>query len=118
MDQGKGSLDIDADDADVRISNAHFDKVSADVDDGDLSLETTLADHGEYRIDGQDGLVAFTVTGGGGEFNVRHDDAHVSIQGNFQRVEESENHSKLVLASGNANVNIRVDDGRVRLIRQ
>lgn len=118
MDQGKGSLDIDADDADVRISNAHFDKVSADVDDGDLIIETTLAERGDYRISAEDGLVAFTVTGGGGQFNIRHDDAHVSTQGDFQRVEESENRSKLTLASGNAIVDIRVDDGRVRLIRQ
>ncbi len=117
MDQGRGSLDIDADDADVRISNAHFDKVAADVDDGDLVIETTLADNGDYRIDAQDGLVSFRVLGGGGQFNVRHDDAHVSVQGDFQRVEESENRSTLTLASGKANVDIRVDDGRVRLIR-
>ena len=56
------------------------------------------------------------VTGGGGQFNIRHEDAHVSIQGDFLRVEESESRSKLVLASGNANVDIRVDDGRVRLV--
>jgi len=118
MDQGRGSLDIDADDADVRISNAHFDKIAADVDDGDLVIETTLADNGDYRIDAQDGMVSFTVLGGGGQFNVRHDDAHVSVQGDFQRVEESENRSTLTLASGKANVDIRVDDGRVRLIRQ
>lgn len=118
MDQGKGSLDIDADDADVRISNAHFDKVAADVDDGDLVIESTLADNGDYRIDAQDGLVSFRVLGGGGQFNIRHDDAHVAVQGDFQRVEESENRSVLTLASGRANVDIRVDDGRVRLIRE
>lgn len=115
MDEGKGRLEIDADDADVKISNAHFEKILADIDDGDLIIEISLADNGDYRITGQDGLVAMTITGGGGKFNIRHDDARVSTEGKFERVEESEDRSKLTLASGNATVDIRLDDGRVKL---
>ncbi|MBL7849616.1 MAG: DUF4097 family beta strand repeat protein [Cyclobacteriaceae bacterium] len=116
MDGGKGKLDIDADDADVRITGAQFTSILADVDDGDFQIETTLADQGEYMINAQDGLVAMTITGGGGQFNVRHDDARVITEGDFKQVDRSEGRTTLVLANGNAKVDIRSDDARVRLV--
>jgi hypothetical protein len=72
----------------------------------------------DYFIDAQDGLVSLTVLGGGGKFDIRHDDARVITEGNFNVVEKSEDRTRLTLASGNSKVDIRADDARVRLIRQ
>jgi ferric-dicitrate binding protein FerR (iron transport regulator) len=118
MDEGKGKLDVDADDADVHITNANFTSIIADVDDGDLQIETSLADNGDYVINAQDGLVALTVTKGGGKFDVRHGDSRVTTEGNFTQIDRSDNRTSLVLASGNARVDIRADDGRVRLVKR
>lgn len=117
MDQGRGSLEIDTDDGDVRIRNANFSKIVADIDDGDLIIETSLADNGEYNIRAQDGLVSMIVTKGGGEFNVRHDDARVIAEGPFDVTEKSESFTKLTLPNGTAKVDIKADDARVRLSR-
>lgn len=118
MDEGKGKLDVDADDADVHITNANFTSIIADVDDGDLQIETSLADNGDYVINAQDGLVALTITKGGGKFDVRHGDSRVTTEGNFTQIDRSDNRTSLVLASGNARVDIRADDGRVRLVKR
>ncbi|MEK6782901.1 MAG: DUF4097 family beta strand repeat-containing protein [Bacteroidota bacterium] len=118
MDEGKGKLDIDADDVDVKISNAAFTDIQADIDDGDLVIETSLTDNGTYYINVQDGLIALTVTNGGGKFDIRHDDARVVTEGKFQTIEESENRTRLTLASGNAKVDIRADDARIRLTQR
>lgn len=115
MDEGQGSLDVDADDADVSIQNGKFYRIIADVDDGNFVVETTLADAGEYFIAGQDGLVSLTVLNGGGNFDVRHDDARLITEGAFNEVDRSEARTKLTLPKGNARVEIRVDDGRIRL---
>ena len=115
MDEGCGSLTIDADDADVRIENARFTTINADIDDGDFVVETSLADGGDYYINSQDGLIALTVLGGGGRFDIRHDDARVSAEGPFEEVEKSESRSRLTLGKGNARVEIRADDARIRL---
>jgi hypothetical protein len=115
MDEGRGTLDVDADDADVVIRNGKFEKIMADVDDGDFVVETTLTDAGEYFIAGQDGLISLTILGGGGKFDVRHDDARLITEGSFNEVERSEERSTLTLAKGNAKINIRADDGRIKL---
>ncbi len=115
MDEGKGHLEIQADDSDIEIRNANFTYVEAKVDDGDLIMETSLSDNGEYFIDAQDGLVSFSVTKGGGKFDIRHDDGRVVTDGNFSTVEDSEDHTRLTLANGAAKVDIRADDARVRL---
>lgn len=115
MDSGKGNLDIDADDADVEIRNAQFENIIADIDDGDLIIETSLANNGSYKINSQDGLVSIMVTQGGGEFSVRHDDGHITSIGKFETLRESEDVTELRLAEGSAKVSIRADDARVKL---
>lgn len=117
MDTGKGTLEVDADDADIVIKQAAFEKIIADIDDGDFVVETSLSDDGDYDINCQDGLISFTVLGGGGKFDIRHDDARVMTEGKFDTIEKSEDRTRLTLANGNANVSIRADDARVRLIR-
>jgi Putative adhesin len=118
MDTGKGTLEVDADDADVIIKHAAFEKIIADIDDGEFIVETSLSENGDYYINGQDGLISMTVLGGGGKFDIHHDDARVIAEGNFDTVEKSEDRTRLTLASGNAKVSIHADDARVRLIKQ
>ncbi len=118
MDEGKGTLELEGDDADIEIKNAQFTFVDARIDDGDLVIETSLAENGEYHIDAQDGLVSFTVTQGGGKFDISHDDGRIITDGNFSTVEDSENRTRLTLASGTAKVDIRTDDARIRLIKR
>ena len=115
MDTGKGSLDIRSDDGDVQIYNAQFSSVKANVDDGDLMIETSLANNGEYRFDSQDGSIVLNITKGGGEFDIRHDDASVSAHGNFKTNYESDDHTKMSLANGTARVIVQADDARVKL---
>lgn len=117
MDTAKGTLELDVDDADVKIKSAAFEKIMADIDDGDFIVETSLSQNGDYDITAQDGFVSMTVLGGGGKFDIRHDDVRVIAEGSFDTVEKSENRTRLTLANGNANVSIRADDARVRLIR-
>jgi hypothetical protein len=116
MDEGKGTLEVDADDADITIQKGNFSKINADMDDGDFIIQTSLTNNGEYFIDAQDGMVSFTVLSGGGKFDIRHDDARVQTEGNFNLVEKSEDRTRLTLANGNARVDIRADDARVKLI--
>ncbi len=115
MDQGRGAIEIDTDDGDVRIRNAHFTSIIANVDDGDLIIETSLANNGNYNIRAQDGMVSMIVTGGGGAFNVRHDDARVIAEGGFDVHEKSESFTSLTLPNGSAKIDIRADDARIRL---
>jgi hypothetical protein len=115
MDRGQGKLEIDADDADIEIYKASFSSIDAEMDDGDLIIETTLANNGDYRFDLQDGLVSLRVTGGGGIFDIHHDDGNVSLQGAFKILTESEDKTKVELEKGNARVTVRADDARVKL---
>ena len=98
----------------MRILNAAFTEVTSDLDDGDLVLETSIADGGHYSMRTQDGLVAFTVLKGGGTFAVHHD-GRVTADASFTVVEKSEDDIRLTLAKGKALVDIRADDGHVRL---
>lgn len=118
MDQGKGSLEVDADDADVYIRDAKFSRISADIDDGDFVVETSLDDSGDYFIDAQDGMISLTILGGGGRFDIRHDDASVRADDSFSEVETSEDRSRFTLSNGNAKVDIRADDARVKLAKR
>lgn len=115
MDGGQGELEVNSDDADVRIRNANFATIRADIDDGDLSIETSLAANGNYSFDSEDGSIILDITSGGGTFDIRHDDAGVVTEGNFNSIQRDEDHTKFSLANGSAKINIRLDDGRVRL---
>jgi hypothetical protein len=118
MDGGIGSLDVRGDDADVTIRNANFTSIDATMDDGDLIIETSLADNGDYIISTEDGTIVLNITRGGGQFDIRHDDARVITEGNFKVVEEGENKTRAGLANGNAKVRLSSDDGRIRLTAQ
>ena len=117
MDQGRGKIEIDGDDSDIDIRNASFTSVSADVDDGEFAIQTSLADNGSYSVDAQDGLISFTVLGGGGTFEIRHDDSRVTAENGFTLEEKTDNRTRFTLANGNAQVDLKADDARVKLIK-
>ncbi len=117
MDSGRGDLVVEADDADIEIKNASFQKILARIDDGDFIVETVLVENGNYDVDMRDGLLAIKVLGGGGRFDIRHDDARVTTEGGFEIVEKSEDRTRVSLANGNARFQIRADDGHVRLTK-
>lgn len=118
MDKGRGSLEVDGDDTNIQIRDGAFTRISAEIDDGDFIVETSLADNGDYYINTQDGRISFTVTNGGGRFDIRHDDASVRTDAAFSAIEESEDRSRFTIGTGNAKVDIRADDASVRLARR
>lgn len=117
MDKASGRVTIDADDSDVEIRQATLTSLDADMDDGKLIVETALNNQGEYKINAQDGLIQFRVTGGGGTFVIRHDDGRIVADAGYQTVEDSENRTRFTLGGGTATVDIHTDDARVRLER-
>jgi len=117
MDEGNGFLYIRADDADVYIQNGKFDDINATIDDGDLIIETSLANNGSYSFRVDDGSIDLYITEGGGEFDIRHDDARISSSREFILIEKDENETFLELPNGTARVKVRADDARIRLNR-
>lgn len=115
IDGGKGRLYVDTEDGDVDVRNGAFTRLEIDIEDGTISIETGLADEGIYEINGDDAKIDFVVLNGGGSFIVSKDDGRVSSTSDFEIVEERENRVRLLLNSGTADVDIRVEDGRVRL---
>lgn len=115
MDGGRGAIYIRSDDGDVDIRNGGFDSVEVNAEDGNVSIETTLADSGLYELSGDDADIDFIVLGGGGKFNVSKDDGRITASSAYDTIQKSERRSKLELKGGNADVDIRIQDGRVRL---
>lgn len=115
MDRGSGNLTVKGDDADVEIHNGDFSSIDAHIDDGDLIIETALTNGGEYFVGSQDGTISLNITGGGGEFEIRHDDARIITEGNFTILEKGERETRVTLPNGSARFSIRADDARVKL---
>ena len=115
MRGGNGFLYVRSDDGDIIIRDGNFSEVNATLDDGDFILETVLANDGEYTIRIDDGSLDFRVLEGGGEFEIRHDDARIISSDSFRILEEDENETRLKLSNGSARIIMRVDDSRIRL---
>lgn len=118
MDGGKGTLYVETEDGDVDIRNGDFEKVEMDIEDGNIFIETTLANNGSYDLNTEDSRVEFIVINGGGDFYVLKDDGSVRATADFETIRETDHRSELRLAGGNANVEIRTNDGRVRLSKK
>ena len=115
MDTGNGEIYARLDDGNATISNSSFEDVEIKVDDGNINLETDLSDKGTYRLIGDDARVELTVLSGGGDIIVDGDDTSVRATGDFREVESTDRRSIYSLPNGNARVNIKTDDGRVRI---
>lgn len=115
LDGGSGKLIVDTEDGDIDVRRSAFGNVDIEVEDGDVILETTLTDGGTYDIRGEDATIEFIVTKGGGEFLIMKDDASVRASAEYEMIQETDNRAKLRLTGGSANVEIRTENGRVRL---
>ncbi len=115
MDGGRGELSLELDDGDAEIYGGRFSLVKADLDDGDLLLETALSDGGTYRFDMDDGDLDLRIFSGGGTFTISYDDTGISTGEAFQTLQKDDDLRKLVLPGGNANIVIDADDGSIRL---
>jgi hypothetical protein len=115
FDGGNGRLEIDADDGDIRVRNGNFSAINATPDDGDVEITTTLDDNGIYDFGLDDGDLTLNITGGGGEFDIRHDDADIEVSSQYEQIRYEENSAIFNLMGGSARVNIRLDDGDISL---
>lgn len=115
MSGAKGSLWLTLDDGDLKASNCQFSEVEIRADDGDISLETSLASNGDYNLKVDDGNIDLKIKGGGGKFEIRHDDGRVRASSDFEMAYSGETKHEFKLAGGKAMVFVRTDDGRVTL---
>ena len=113
MDGGKGSLRMDIDDGEVQILNGDFSNIDIETDDSDLDITTRLAETGDYRFDLDDGDLRLNIAGGGGEFEVSHDDADISASRQYEQTVDEEGRSVYRLTGGNATVRVNTDDGNI-----
>lgn len=115
MDGGKGKIYVRLDDGDADIQNGNFEELEMRVEDGSIIVETSISDKGTYEIRADDARIDFMVLSGGGEFIVTKDDGSVRASSEFETIRESDYRSELRLKGGDADVQIRTNDGRVRL---
>lgn len=115
MDEGRGSLKLRMDDGNFYVRNAEFNEVEADYDDGKVDMRTTLASNRFYLFNMDDGDVELNIAGGGGQFDIHHDDRNISVGNNFEEVSKDEDRVIYRLAGGNARVEIDTDDGSIEL---
>lgn len=115
MDQGKGQLKLDMDDGELFVRRADFTEVDARSDDGTIDITSSLSGDGFYRFDMDDGNVRLNVAGGGGEFDIRHDDGSVRVDPDFEEIRSEEEYSVYRLAGGESKIDIYTDDGSIEL---
>lgn len=115
LDGGNGRLRIQADDGDIQIHNGNFSEIDVDSDDSDIEITSDLYDDGAYRVDIDDADFTFNISGGGGEFDIRHDDSDISTSREFENIRDDEDYSVFKLMGGSAKVTIRSDDGDINL---
>lgn len=115
MDQGKGRLQLDLDDGDVRILNGDFREIEAESDDSEIEITTRLDDQGSYTFDFDDGDLRLNIAGGGGDFDIHHDNADISADREFEEVMDDDDRSIYRLLNGNAKISIDTDDGNIEL---
>lgn len=118
LDGGKGKFYARLDDGDLDIINGAFDNVEIQVEDGNVIMETALADNGVYDLRADDARVDFVVLSGGGNFKVTKDDGRVRASSDFETIRETDYRSELKLPGGKADVQIRTNDGSVRLSKR
>ena len=118
MDGGKGDFNVRIEDGDVDIRGAKFDSFEASIEDGNMSIETEIKDGGLYDIRGDDADIEFIVLNGGGDFTVTKDDGSIRASSEFELRRESDYREEYSLNGGSADVEIRTNDGRVRLSKK
>lgn len=113
MDTARGSLRLQMDDGTVDIRNAKFSSIQARGDDTEIHIVTSLDDDGRYRFDGDDSDITLDIVGGGGEFQVDHDDADIDVSSEFEVLSDEDGRARYRLPGGNATVTVQSDDGNI-----
>lgn len=115
MSGARGSLWLSLDDGNLKASDCQFEEVEIRADDGNVHLETSLASNGNYKMKVDDGNIDLRINGGGGQFEIRHDDGRVRASPDFEMAYSGDAKHEFRLAGGEARVFVRTDDGRVNL---
>jgi len=115
IDEARGKLKLSMDDGELNVGRAEFTEIDASLDDGELDITTSLADGGLYLFDFDDGDLELNITGGGGEFDIHHDDRNISVDNNFEEVSSDDERSVYRIAGGDARIEINTDDGNIEL---
>ena len=118
MDGGNGSLYVNVEDGDADIRNGNFKDIEIRSEDGDVLIETSLSNAGKYDFSGDDASIELVVLSGGGDFDISKDDGRVTASSAFDLIHESDYRVEYKLPSGEADVRIRTNDGRVRLSKK
>jgi len=115
MDLGQGELELNMDDGEFSVRQGSFTEIDAEVDDAQIDITTSLSNDGFYLFDMDDSDLELNITGGGGDFDIRHDDADIHADNNFEEVTSDEDHSAYLLPGGDAKIKIDTDDGDIEL---
>lgn len=115
MDEGRGKLELHLDDGDFRVRKGNFTDIDAEFDDSEVEVTTTLADDGMYDFEMDDGDLRLNITGGGGEFDIHHEDTDISASNSFEEVSTDDDRSIYRLSGGKARIDIDSDDGDIDL---
>lgn len=115
MDEGRGTLNLTMDDSEFSVHKGDFSRIDALFEDSKVDIATSLADDGVYLIEMDDGNLKMNITGGGGEFNIRHEDPDITAGNNFEEVSSDEDRSIYRLPGGKALIEIEIDDGEIEL---
>ena len=115
MEEARGKLKLSMDDGELDVRRAEFTEIDAEMDDGEMDITTSLADGGLYLFDFDDGDLELNITGGGGEFDIHHDDHNIGVDSNFEEISSDEDRSVYRLAGGDSRIEIDTDDGDIEL---
>lgn len=115
MTEGQGSFKLNMDDGELFVRKAHFSEVDIQADDGEMNITTALSNDGFYSFDMDDGDLELNAAGGGGEFEIHHDDPDLRIGTDLQEVSSGKDHTVFRLPGGDARIEIETDDGDIAL---
>lgn len=115
MDEGQGELKLYLDDGEFRVQKGAFSEIDASFDDSKVDITTSLSDNGFYDFTMDDGDLKMNITGGGGEFDIHHEDTNISTSNSFEKVSSDDDRSIYRLSGGNSRIEINSDDGSIDL---
>lgn len=115
MDRGRGSLTLDADDSDLRVDQAEFDRMMVRGDDLELDLRLSVPNNADYEFDFDDGSLDIRFLSGGGTIEIFHDNIRLVTSSDFKTLNDRDHYKELQLGEGSAAIAIDVDDAHIKL---
>lgn len=115
MDGGTGQLVVNLDDGEFYSSRSSFSDINLKADDAEIEIATSLANDGSYIFDMDDGDLTLNIAGGGGRFDIQHDDPNIEVGNSFETLDTDDDKSVYRLVGGKASIKIKTDDGDIEL---